>query len=154
MAADWFTVTRERLTEMIGKNALAPHLNPVLAAIRDFGMHMLIVPQSKDSLDAPDEIEGSAVVIIGDDTDRSLGPDGFDKPSLRRLFRLATEVAVIASAPPADVYGAMCEIAMVMQRCVVIVETRPEQEIAWLEFAKAANAELPILFATVKAGRA
>jgi hypothetical protein len=67
---------------------------------------------------------------------------------------LATEVAVIASAPPADVYGAMCEIAMVMQRCVVIVETRPEQEIAWLEFAKAANAELPILFATVKAGRA
>jgi hypothetical protein len=154
MDAEHFTVTRERLTEIIGKNALAPHLNPAFEAIRDFGVRVQIVPQSKDSFDdALDEAEGSAIVIIGDDTDRTLGPEGFDKPSMRRLFRMATEVAVIASAPSADVYGAMSALSAIMHRFAVIVETRLEQAIAWVEFIKAANWELPILLVTVEAGR-
>jgi hypothetical protein len=42
-----------------------------------------------------------------------------------------------------------------LARCfVVIVETRLEQEIAWVEFAKDANPDLSILLATVEAGHA
>lgn len=155
MAADAFTVTRERLTEIIGANAIAPHMNPVFAAIRDFGVGVLIVPQSTDSLDeALDEASEAAIVIIGDDTDRTLGPDGFDKPSMRRLFRMAKGVAVIGSAPPEHVYAQVSTLAGIMRCLAVIVETRPEQEIAWVALVKDANPDAPILLVTVEAGRA
>lgn len=148
-------VTRERLTEIIGANALAPHMNPVFAAIRDFGVGVLIVPQSRDSLDpALDEASEAAIVIIGDDTNKALGPDGFDKRSMRRLFRSAKGVAVIGSAPPEHVYAEVSLMAALMRCLVVIVETRPEQEIAWVEFVKEANPDAPILLVTVEAGRA
>jgi hypothetical protein len=155
MAAEHFTVTRERISEIIGKNMRAPHLNPVFKAVRDFGVSALIAPQCRDSLDeALDEARDASIVIIGDDTDRALGPDGFHKPSMRRLFQLATETAVISSAPPEHVYAAMSTLAALGRRFVVIVETRPEQEIAWVEFIQAANPNLPILLVTVEAGRA
>ncbi len=155
MAAEHFTVTRERISEIIGKNMRAPHLNPVFEAVRDFGVSVLIAPQCRDSLDeALDEARDASIVIIGDDTDRALGPDGFHKPSMRRLLQRATETAVISSAPPEHVYAAMSTLAALGRRFVVIVETRPEQEIAWVEFIQAANPNLPILLVTVEAGRA
>lgn len=155
MAAEHFTVTRERISEIIGKNMRAPHLNPVFAAVRDFGVSVLIAPQCRDSLDeALDEAREASIVIIGDDTDRALGPDGFHKPSMRRLFQRATETAVISSAPPEHVYAGMSTLAALGRRFVVIVETRPEQEIAWVEFIQVANPCLPILLVTVEAGRA
>lgn len=146
-------VTRERLTEIIGANALAPHMNPVFAAIRDFGVGVLIVPQSTDSLDsALKEAGEAAIVIIGDDTNRALGPAGFDTPSLRRLFKSTKGVAVIASAPPEHVYAEASLMAALMRCLVVILETRPEQEIAWAAFVKEANRDAPILLVTVEAG--
>lgn len=155
MAAEHFTVTRERISEIIGKNMRAPHLNPVFEAVRDFGVSVLIAPQCRDSLDeALDEARDASIVIIGDDTDRALGPDGFHRPSMRRLFRLATETAVVSSAPPEHVYAGMSTLAALARRFVVIVETRPKQEIAWVEFIQAANPNLPILLVTVEAGRA
>ena len=36
MAAEHFTVTRERISEIIGKNMRAPHLNPVFEAVRAY----------------------------------------------------------------------------------------------------------------------
>jgi hypothetical protein len=155
MAAEHFTVTRERISEIIGKNMRAPHLNPVFEAVRDFGVSVLIAPQCRDSLDeALNETRDASIVIIGDDTDRALGPGGFHKPSMRRLFQRATETTVISSAPPEHVYAAMSTLAAIGRRFVVIVETRPEQEIAWVEFIRAANPNLPILLVTVEAGRA
>lgn len=155
MAAEHFTVTRERISEIIGKNMLAPHLNPVFEAVRDFSVSVLIAPQSKDSLDeALGDARDASIVIVGDDTNRALGPDGFHKTSMRRLFQLATETAVISSAPPEHVYAGMATLAALARRFVVIVETRPEQEIAWVEFIQAANPNLSILLATVEAGHA
>lgn len=155
MAAEDFSVTRERLTEIIGKNAMAPHLNPVFEAIRDFNVGMLIVPQGDDSLDtALDRARDASVVIIGDDTDRTLGPKGFHRASMRRLFRMADHAAVISSAPPEGVYAGLSAIAGFERRHVVIVETRPSQEIAWVEFIRDANPDLPILLVTVEAGHA
>jgi hypothetical protein len=155
MAAEHFTVTRERISEIIGKNMLAPHLNPVFEAVRDFGVSILIAPQSKDSLDeALGDSRDASIVIVGDDTNRALGPDGFHKPSMRRLFQLATETAVISSAPPEHVYAGMATLAALARRFVVIVETRPEQEIAWVEFIQAANPNLAVLLVTIEAGRA
>jgi len=122
MAAEHFIVTRERISEIIGKNMCAQHLNPVFEAIRDFGVSVLIAPQCRDSLDeALDEARDASIVIIGDDTDRALGPDGFHKPSMRRLFRLATETTVISSAPPERVYAGMSTLAALGRRFVVIV---------------------------------
>jgi hypothetical protein len=155
MAADQFTVTRDRLSEIIGRNANAPHMNPVLEAIRDFGVSGMWVPQCKDGLDkALDAAKMASIVIVGDDTDRALGPTGFDQSSMRRLFQRAEHVAVIASAPPEHVYAGMSTLAALARCFVVIVETRPEQEIAWVEFAKEANPDLSILLATVEAGHA
>lgn len=155
MPAEHFTVTRERISEIIGKNRRAPHLHPVWEAARDFGVSVVIAPQGRESLDeALDEARDASIVIVGDDTDRAHGPDGFHTPSMARLFERATETAVISSAPPEPVYAAMSTLAALGRRFVVIVETRPEQEIAWVEFIRAANPTLPILLVTVEAGRA
>jgi hypothetical protein len=155
MAAEQFTVTRERLNEIIGGNANAPHMNPVLEAVRDFGVSGMWVPQGKNSLDdALDATRNAAIVLVGDDTDHAVGPGGFDQSSMRRLFQRAEHIAVISSAPPEHVYAGMATLAALARQFVVIVETRPEQEIAWVEFIQAANPNLPVLPVTVEAGRA
>jgi hypothetical protein len=155
MAAEQFTISRERLSEIIGKNANAPHMNPVLEAVRDFGVGVMWVPQGKYSVDdALNAARNASIVLIGDDTDRALGPTGFDQSSMRRLFQRAEHVAVIASAPPEHVYAGMSTLAALARCFVVIVETRLEQEIAWVEFAKEANPNPSILLATVEAGHA
>jgi hypothetical protein len=155
MAAEQFTVTRDRLSEIIGTNINAPHMTPVLEAVRDFDVSGMWVPQGKNSLDdALDAARNAAIVLVGDDTDRAVGPAGFDQPSMRRLFQRAEHVAVISSAPPEHVYAGMATLAALARQFVVIVETRPEQEIAWVEFIQAANPQLPILLVTVEAGHA
>lgn len=92
------------------------------------------------------------IVMVGDDTDCALGPDQYDSKALDRLIGMADGVAIVSCAPPPEAYSSIALMAMA-QRNGLIIETRPEQEIAWTNRVQAVCPEMPILLSTVKGPR-
>ncbi len=155
MADLWTSVTRERLDRIIAANTEAPHLNIVFEAVRDYGVRLLTVVQiAVPFADALDDTTRPFIAIVGDDTERSFGPGAFHRASLERVVRMADGAAVISSASPLEVYAGLAALAAFQRSNVVIVETRPEQEIAWVNFIEETVPGLPILLATVQTARA
>jgi hypothetical protein len=148
-------VNRAQLDEMIARTGQhAPHLTPVIEVVRDFGSRLLLVPQTTEAMtEALDVAERPFIAIVADDTDRAVGPDHFDRASLDRLIGMADGAAVVASAPRADVYDRLSALAALFARNILIVETRPEQEIGWIKAIQQAKADLPLIVCTVEATR-
>jgi hypothetical protein len=155
MTADVSSVSRARLDEVIASAEHAPHMQTMLAAVRDQRLCLAIIPHGcRHMREVLDEVRLPAVVIVGDDTERALGPAGFDAAATRRLFREAAYVAVMSGASVAEVYAAACRHA-VDERCLVaLVETRVKQEIAWASLVREANPLAALLIASPEAGRA
>jgi hypothetical protein len=141
----------ERLETKVA--AEAPHLLPIVQAIRDHGVGFLVIPQRATGLDRGIKLlQRPFIVMVGDDTDCALGPDQYDSKALDRLIGMADGVAIIACAPPPEAYSSIALMAMA-QRNGLIIETRPEQEIAWTQRVQAVCPEMPILLCTVKGSR-
>jgi len=155
MTDTWTTATREQLDRIVSAaSSHAPHLASVLEVVRDHGVKLLIVPQIAEPMtEALDTAMRPFIAVIGDDTERSVGPGYFDKASLDRLIGMADGAAVVSSAPNKDVYQGLSALAALFARNVLIVETRPEQEIAWVKAIQAAKANLPLIVCTVEATR-
>jgi len=135
--------------------ATAPaHLHPIIRAVRDHAVDMLFVPQGPGSFQLPAGKKRPIIFMIGDDFDRATGPDGFHLPSIRRIIRAAHCFAVVSSAPQSDVYNGMAVAAVATRHNTMIIETRPEQEIAWLALIQKLAPGRFIWLATVKGGRA
>lgn len=131
----------------------APHLLPIVHAIRDHGVGFLVIPQRATGLDRGIKLlQRPFIVMVGDDTDCALGPDQYDSTALDRLISMADGVAIISCAPPPEAYSSIALMAMA-QRNGLIIETRPEQEIAWTNRVQAVCPEMPILLCTVKGPR-
>ncbi|MGP3722167.1 hypothetical protein [Cereibacter sphaeroides] len=131
----------------------APHLLPIVHAIRDHCVGFLVIPQRATGLDRGLKLlERPFIVMVGDDTDCALGPDQYDGKALDRLIGMADGVAIISCAPPPEAYSSIALMAMA-QRNGLIIETRPEQEIAWTNRVQAVCPEMPILLCTVKGPR-
>lgn len=131
----------------------APHLLPIVHAIRDHGVGFLVIPQRATGLHRGIKLlKRPFIVMVGDDTDCALGPDQYDSKSLDRLIGMADGVAIISCAPPPEAYSSIALMAMA-QRNGLIIETRPEQEIAWTNRVQAVCPEMPILLCTVKGPR-
>ncbi len=128
-----------------------PHLRPIYAAMLDPGIALLMVQQKigRFAVEAP----RGFVAIIGDDTDRALGPAGFHRKSVRRLAAQTCSIAIIASDIVPDVYETAAALAA-LGRGALIIETRPEQEGAWMDLMKTAAPRTPILLCTPIAGTA
>ncbi len=108
MATDFALVSRARSTNSSARRDNAPHLQAVLSAVRDHRLAWL-TPAPKlrvHQRGARYSPRGRALVLLGDDTDRALGPAGFHAASTRRLFHKADYVAVMSGAPVAEVYAA------------------------------------------------
>ncbi len=144
--------TTARLTTAL---AAAPeHLRPIILAVRDHRVGMLFVGQDAASFRIPNEPKRrAAVVILGDDMDKSMGPEGFHLPSVRRVICACRVFAVVSSAAPCDVYAAM-GAAAVLGRNALIVETRLEHEFQWVSLIQKLAPGRPIIIATVKGGTA
>lgn len=141
----------ERLETTVTEKA--PHLLPVVHAIRDHGVGFLVIPQRATGLDRGLKLlERPFIVMVGDDTDCALGPDQYDRTTLDRLIGMADGVAIISCAPPPEAYSSIALMAMA-QRNGLIIETRPEQKIAWTNRVQAVCPEMPILLCTVKGPR-
>lgn len=143
--------TRSRLDA--AWHAAPEHLRPVIAAVRDCGVGMLFISQDTGPFGIPRHDRRPAVTIIGDDFDQSRGPDGFHAPSVRRAIRECSCFAVIAGEATAEIYATITAGAVAGGR-VMIVETRPDHEILWVELIQKLAPGRMIIWATVRGGRA
>lgn len=144
--------SRANLTEAL--ETAAAHLRPVIQAVRDDRIGMLFIGQSADPFRLPRDPQRSAIIIIGDDMHRAVGPEGFHLPSVRRIIRACSAFAVVSSAAPPDVYEAMASTAAVTRCNTLLIETRPECEIQWLSLIQKLVPRRPVILATVKGGHA
>lgn len=142
--------TRDRLDQTLA--TAAPHLRPIIEAVRNHGVGMMFAPQGSGAFRLPRK--QALITVLGDDFNEALGPDAFHMPSVRRAIRSAGCFAVVSSAPQRDAYTAMAMTAVVSRQNTVIVETRPEQEIQWVHLIQKLAPRRFIWLATVKAGRA
>jgi hypothetical protein len=132
---------------------VAPHLIPILIAVRDHRVGMLSVPQGPQAFPFPPSDRRKAVVLLGDDLDTSVGPEGFHMPSVRRLIRACGAFAVISSAADPAVYAALTTAA-VAGKHALIVETRLAHEFQWVALIQKLAPRRPLLISTVKGGHA
>lgn len=131
-----------------------PHLVPILTAVRDCGLAMMFVPQGAEAFRIPRGADRPTLTIIGDDFDAAHGPEGFHLPSVRRAIRSSLVFTVVSSAPSVEVYAAAAMAAVLGRLNALLVETRPEQELAWVGLIQKLAPGRPVLLSTVKAGHA
>jgi len=122
------------------------HLVPMLKAVRDHGMTFVIAAQSRRGFEMP--ATGPAVVIIGDDLARSLGPPGFHLKSVRRLLGRAAAVAIMSGAPVEAMYGRMTREAVTRGAIVVLIETTQAHEEEWDTYAREVNSAAEMYLAS------
>jgi hypothetical protein len=144
--------TTDRLNHAI--EHVEPHLKPVLMAVRDLGVGLFFVKQGREAFRLPRDPKRAAMTIIGDDFERADGPDGFHMPSLRRIIRSSSAFAVVSCEPLVAVYASVAMAAGLTRRNTLLIETRPEQEIAWLKLIQKHAPGRPLQLATVKGGHA
>lgn len=113
------------------------HLVPMLKAVRDHGMAFVIAAQSRRAFEVPEA--GPAVVVIGDDMFRSLGPPGFHLKCVRRLLGRAKAVAIMSGAPVDVMYARMTKEAVSRRAIVVLIETTVAHEAEWSAFVEEVN---------------
>ena len=143
------TVPRSKLEEL--SRTGSAHLRPIYAAMLNPGISFLMVHQRGGRFGIVGG--GGFVALIGDDTDCALGPRGFHRKSIRRLAGQVRSIVIVASAAEPCAYAGVAALAAVGLGAL-LVETRPEQEGAWLDALKAAAPRTPILLVTPIVGNA
>ena len=129
------------------------HLAPLYKAARDHGCIVGIIPQNAGPFDPP-PAGRPAIIVIGDDLDQALGPSAFHEQSLRRLLKGVRLAAVVACEPLPEIYASAARHAVLLRKNVVIVETRPEHEIAWVNLIRSIAPDAAFLLGSVKGGEA
>jgi hypothetical protein len=130
-----------------------PHLRPIIKAVRDHGVDMVFATQDTDAFRLP-RTSNPAIIILGDDFDCAMGPEGFHLPSIRRAIRAVHSFAVVSSAAQPDVYTAIALTSVATRRNTMLVETRPEQEIQWVNLIRKLAPGRMVCLATVAGGHA
>ena len=129
------------------------HLAPLYKAARDHGCIVGIITQGSGRFDPP-PAGRPVITIIGDDLAEALGPAAFHERSLRRLLKGVRLAAVVACEPLPEIYASAARHAVLLRKNVVIVETRPEQEIAWVNLIRSIAPDAAFLLGSVKGGEA
>lgn len=154
MLADYSRLSSAMLDRMeTAVSAQAPHLLPLVRVVRDCGVGFLVVPQRASGLDhGIDLLARPFIVLVGDDMDSALGPDQYDRAALKRLIGQIDGVAIVCCEPPPEAYSSIALLAAAGHKGLII-ETRPEQEIAWAKLVLEVRADMPILLCSVKVPR-
>jgi len=141
----------ERMETSVAEKA--PHLLPVVQVVRDCGVGFLVIPQRATGLDRGiDILARPFIVLIGDDMDSAFGPNQYDRAALKRLIGQIDGVAIVSCEPPPEAYSSIALLAAAGHNGLII-ETRPEQEIAWTHLVQSVRADMPILLCSVKVPR-
>ena len=125
------------------KNLKGPqkHWGLLGEAASDFAICLMRVFQSQEPFELP--ICDPFIAVVGDDLFRSLGPDGFEEDSIRKLLAAAGYIGIITGHPILRVYAEAATIAAKQRKNAVIIETRPEHGRDWCQLARAINPNSP-----------
>jgi hypothetical protein len=137
-------VPRDRLSQALDATPL--HLKPIVLAVRDHGCAHGIVRQGAGKFDFNDP--RPTIAVLGDDLFEAKGPGAFDIASVRKLAQRCKSAFVVAGAPETTVYAAAAMSAVLAREHVVVVETRPALERAWVSALRSANPSIRILLST------
>ena len=113
---------------------LPPYWAPLRQASLKHGVPLILVPPHGG---ATPKISAAWICVIGDDRPGhfgSPGPDAFH-PSVRRLFRRAALVIVLAAEAVLEYYAAVASVAVLERKKAILIETRPEHAEAWQQLA-------------------
>ncbi|GEP08577.1 hypothetical protein [Methylobacterium gnaphalii] len=143
------SISQARLQQLARTGA--PHLRPIYGAMANGLVGFLLVAQNAGRFDA---IKGRPfVALLADDTDRALGPAGFHRKSVRRMAAQVSSIAIIASDIVHEAYVTAAAGAALGFN-MLIVETRPEHEGAWMELLREAAPQASTLLCTPIEGTA
>lgn len=92
--------------------------------------------------------------VIGDYTSVSMGPAGFQQPSVLKAINCASTFCVVSCAAIPEPYALMTLTAIASRTSVMIVETRLKHEAEWYNFIERLGPTKNILLATVGGGHA
>lgn len=124
------------------------HLRPFYRAVRDAGISFATVLQHAGRFSFPSD--KPVIALLGDDMHEALGPAGFNRKSVRR-FVATCAVAVVVACDAQPRFYAMAAHAAVCLRCnVVIVETRSEHEVDWIDLIRSIRPDIRMLVGTVR----
>ena len=138
--------TRFRLDAAI--TVAAPHLRPLLAAVRDADCNLGQVPQHVGRFDFP--TGRPLIAMLLDDFDLSCGPTAFHHKCVRRLIKRCSATLIVSGAPDERLYTASAAVAVILRRDVLIVETQPRWEADWAALIQAAHPGVPTVIHTPK----
>lgn len=130
------------------KNAahFAPHLAQIAKAAFEKRCQLALVPQEGGPFDLMND--KPFVCIVGDDLDCSMGPAGFDGPSMDKMLKRTAAAAVISCEIIPWIYDRAAALAR-EGWSTVIVETRPEHEVPWKGLIKS-HKGIQLLMAVVR----
>jgi hypothetical protein len=149
-ASAWSLVARG-YEQLLSRLPTDSHLGPLVRVAATFSADIVLVRHSAD----PFRIKSTpAIVIIGDDTDKSFGPKGFHDESTRNLLRSAGAVALISATPYSSIYATAGFIAGSLGCQTVIIETRLEHEASWFGLVKQCAPNAPTILSTAVVGSA
>jgi hypothetical protein len=106
------------------------HIKPLLGVVRDYACKLLLVWQNVAPFELPRE---PWIVLFGDDLFSAEGPEAFHAASVAAAFKAAGAFVVVASGPELDAYKHAATYAARERLNVVLIETLPEQEQAWID---------------------
>jgi hypothetical protein len=140
------SVPRDRITNVLDQ-VHAPHLRPLMIAVRDYGIELCVVPQGKEPFDPPGN--RPTVLIVGDDMFEAKGPTAFHRPSLVRFVKRCRAAVIVAAEPVVPACAAAATMAAI-GLSAIIVETQPEHEADWKAALDAINPDLDHVLCTTR----
>lgn len=141
--------TRAQIDAVINLPATPGHIKSILKVVRDYGVAYVALFQNGDAL-LPEKINSPmpSLTVIGDDTDKALGPEGFDALTLRVCTMRASSIAIISSETVPNIYTLFSLMSGLLRAHTLIIKTRHEQERAWIDYVQNLSPGTPVILST------
>lgn len=141
--------TSEQITAILAMPQTPAHLKPIFEVVRDYGVGYLTLLQNGEGLESERlNSQVPLITVVGDDTNTSLGPKAFDTTTLKILTLRASCIAVISSEAVLNIYSMFSLMTGLLRANTLIIETRPEQECAWVDYMRALVPHTPVILST------
>jgi hypothetical protein len=110
-------------------NIRRSHLYPLVDSTANFAVAYMIAPQGCDCFDLP---RNPWIIVAGDDMHFAWGPKAFPSKSLDATIKAADQFVIITSGPDPYPYRIAATVAVRDRRNVLLIETLPHRQEAWL----------------------
>jgi hypothetical protein len=124
-------------------NIRSSHLYPLVDSAANFAVSYLVAPQGCNYFDLP---RNPWIIVAGDDMHFAWGPKAFPEISLEAAIKVADQFVIITSGPDPYPYRIAATVAVRDRRNVLLIETLPHRQQAWLSRIESIRgADAPII---------